>query len=227
MLTLNASGKAQEELDQLSQRWLDLLSGHVIDLLIGRIAKIPAACKLVLQHLACIGMNSDTDLLACLCDINDDAFSAAVSQLTTNGLLVRQGASLAFQHDRVFEAAYALIDADSKSSAHARVARRMVAFRQPLSWPAREQPRARYVCGFFVSIEILTYLLNSPVYAVNTLNDEPAGSSASVTSPRPFFTTTPRKSIERGSHPFCRMVLRNVCAIEQFTTRRIRNAYRS
>jgi len=28
MLTLNALGKAQDELDQLSQRWLDLLSGH-------------------------------------------------------------------------------------------------------------------------------------------------------------------------------------------------------
>jgi len=109
---------------------LSRYTGHVIDLLIQRIGKMPDACKLVLQHLACVGMNSDTDLLACLCAIDDATFSAAVIQLTANGLLVRQDASLAFQHDRVFEAAYALIDADGKSSAHARVARRMVGYWQ-------------------------------------------------------------------------------------------------
>lgn len=103
-------------------------AGQVIDLLVQRIAKLPPTCQLVLRHLACVGMHCDADLLASVCDIEDADFSAAVTQLTANGLLVRHDLSLMFQHDRVLEAAYALIDADGASAAHAQVARRMAAY---------------------------------------------------------------------------------------------------
>lgn len=109
-------------------------AGHVIDLLVQRIAKMPETCRLVLRQLACVGMHCDADLVAYLCDIDAADFAAAVSQLTASGLLVRHQSALVFQHDRVLEAAYALIDAGSTSAAHARVARRMAQYWQG-NWP--------------------------------------------------------------------------------------------
>jgi predicted ATPase/signal transduction histidine kinase len=109
---------------------------HVIDLIIQRISRLPAAQKTILQNLSCIGGQCGIDLLA---SVGDDAgadadaggrtaFDAALAQLAGSGLVVRRGDTCAFQHDRVFEAAYALIAPEAKSPAHAYIARRMIAF---------------------------------------------------------------------------------------------------
>lgn len=103
---------------------------QVVDLIIQRIARLPDRPKRVLQHLACIGMHCESTLLAHVCGLDAGAFSSGLEQLLACGLLVRQGDACAFQHDRVLEAAYALIAPADKSPAHAHVARRMMTYRR-------------------------------------------------------------------------------------------------
>lgn len=115
-------------------RWVDAkleLSGyadHVIDLILQRIARLPPARKRLLQHLSCIGGQCELALLAHIDDTDRLAFTADIDQLVGNGLLVRRGSACAFQHDRVMEAAYALLAPAARSAAHAHIARRMMAF---------------------------------------------------------------------------------------------------
>ena len=109
---------------------------HVVDLIIQRIARLAATPKLVLQHLSCIGMHCHAGLLAHVCGMDAAAFAQAAGQLTASGLLVRRGDACAFQHDRVLEAAYALIGPDEKSPAHAHIARSMICYWQDQVAPA-------------------------------------------------------------------------------------------
>jgi len=102
---------------------------HVVDLIIHRISRLPAAQKLVLERLSCIGMECASDLLAFVCEIEPGAFARTSAQLAVANLVLCQGARCAFQHDRVLEAAYALIAPEARSRAHAHNARRMIAYR--------------------------------------------------------------------------------------------------
>lgn len=102
---------------------------HVVDLIVGRMTRLPDTRRRVLERLSCIGMQCDGGLLAHVCNLAPGVFAEAVDGLAAASLLVRRGDACAFQHDRVLEAAYALIGPEAKSAAHAHVARRMMTYR--------------------------------------------------------------------------------------------------
>jgi len=101
---------------------------HVVDLLIQRIARLPPGPKQVLEHLSCIGIHGHIELVAAVCAMGSKKYEQAIDQLIASGMLTRRGDVLAFQHDRVLEATYALIPAEEKSPRHKHIARTMMVY---------------------------------------------------------------------------------------------------
>ena len=129
---------ADEELlafDPEAQRWnWDLQRIHakgyadnVVDLMVGRLARAPPATRRALQGLACLGNVVDNTSLAIALGASEGAIHAALWEAVRQELVERLPNSYRFAHDRVQEAAYALIPEDERAAAHLRIGRRLVA----------------------------------------------------------------------------------------------------
>jgi predicted ATPase/signal transduction histidine kinase/ActR/RegA family two-component response regulator len=118
------------------------ITDNVVDLMVERMRKLPAATQHVLELAACVGNVFDVDTLAVICDESPAAISAhlmpalelglvqsvAAPEARTgepNGVAQRVGALHAFVHDRVQQAAHALISDVDKAAIHLRVARQL------------------------------------------------------------------------------------------------------
>ncbi len=115
------------------------IADNVVDLMIDRIRKLPPATQRVLELAACAGNVFDTGTLAALCEDDLVATRGHLLPAVETGLLVPRptpearpttdsvpalltGAH-AFAHDRVQQAAYALVSGDDRSRGHLRIAR--------------------------------------------------------------------------------------------------------
>jgi len=118
---------------------------NVVDFLVGELRRLPAETRDVLQLAACIGGTFDLETLSLIAGVTpSDAAAAlqpalvrqAVVPLTESYRLVAHGSALAqdddsdaahttyrFQHDRVQQAAYALIDEPRRRSVHRSIGR--------------------------------------------------------------------------------------------------------
>lgn len=103
------------------------LADNVVELLIGRLRRLPRRTQLVLERLACVGNRADLSLLAHLEAEAEDAVAAAVEDAARAGLLTSADGACSFAHDRVREAAYALLDPADRAEVHLRIARRWTA----------------------------------------------------------------------------------------------------
>ncbi len=128
------------------------ITDNVVDLMIERIRKLPPATQRVLELAACAGNVFDTDTLAILCEQDPAATHDHLQPAVELGLLVPLSASEprptdgsapgmaagahAFAHDRVQQAAYALVASDDRSRIHLRIARLL---QQALPAALREQ----------------------------------------------------------------------------------------
>lgn len=100
---------------------------HVVDLMIRRFARLPRAGTQLLKHAACIGIRCDEALLAKVAGRSVLHVRETLAPFVEAGLLIREPAGYAFQHDRVLESGYSLIDPAARPAAHALVARTMIA----------------------------------------------------------------------------------------------------
>lgn len=117
-----AAGWRWDETDVAQRAYSD----NVIDLMIRRIARLPGEGAELLQHLACVGIRCDERLLACVAGISPLQVRQRLGPFVEAGLLIREAAGYAFQHDRVLESAYSLIDTQARPRAHARIAGIMI-----------------------------------------------------------------------------------------------------
>ncbi|WP_437974225.1 ATP-binding sensor histidine kinase [Sorangium sp. So ce295] len=114
---------------------------NVVDLLAGRIHRLTAACRKTLQVLACLGIRAETEvLMRALGDTEEPAMAGApggpdeglhapLREAERAGLLLRQGNSHAFVHDRIREAAYATMAPPERAGEHLRLGRLLLAGR--------------------------------------------------------------------------------------------------
>jgi predicted ATPase/signal transduction histidine kinase len=130
--TLVDDGVLAHHADGAGWRWdaADLArrsyADDVIDLMVRRFARLPRAAMALLLQLACVGMRCEEGLLACVAGVSPLQLRQRLRPLVDAGLLLREAAGYAFQHDRVLESAYAQIPVDERPRTHARIAGIMI-----------------------------------------------------------------------------------------------------
>ena len=125
--------------DSVHSRWSwDLKRIHakgytdnVADLMIGKLVRLPAATQQALQQLACLGNIATTAMLAIVHDTTEQELHARLLEARRQELVDFLESSYRFVHDRVHEAAYALIPTERRAAAHLRIGRMLVAHTPP------------------------------------------------------------------------------------------------
>ena len=104
---------------------------NVADLMLGKLRRLPAATRAVLKQLSCLGSSAPIATLTLIQSRSEDALHATLEAAVRSRLLLRQEGAYRFLHDRVREAAYALIPEGERAAAHLAIGRRLVAHTQP------------------------------------------------------------------------------------------------
>jgi PAS domain S-box-containing protein len=104
---------------------------NVADLMLGKVRRLPTATQDALQLLACLGNSAAVDTLALVYGGGEAVLEAALWEAVRAGLVLRLEGSYRFLHDRVQEAAYALIPEASRAADHLRIGRLLAVHTQP------------------------------------------------------------------------------------------------
>jgi predicted ATPase len=96
---------------------------NVVDVMIEKLRRLPKATQAALQQLACLGNNCATATLTRVYGESEEQIHAALWEAVRAGLVLRQNSGYTFLHDRVQEAAYALITEDERAASHLRIGR--------------------------------------------------------------------------------------------------------
>jgi len=102
-------------------------SDNVADLMVANIERLPAQTSTVLRRLACIGSAAKFTLLSTLCQISVAELHEFLLEAVRAGLVLRAQDSYLFGHDRIQEAAYTLIVADTRAELHLQLGRLLLA----------------------------------------------------------------------------------------------------
>jgi len=96
---------------------------NIADLMAGKLNRLPASTQKALQQLACLGNAADITTVILVHGESEAAIHAALWDAVRAGLVLRMEDAYAFLHDRVQEAAYALIPEGDRAAAHLRIGR--------------------------------------------------------------------------------------------------------
>ena len=97
---------------------------NVVELVIGKLKRLPVATQEALEELACLGDNVKIATLAIVEE--EKEIHADLWEAVQAGLVLRLPSSYKFLHDRVQEAAYALIPPERRAEVHLRIGRRLM-----------------------------------------------------------------------------------------------------
>jgi predicted ATPase/signal transduction histidine kinase/CheY-like chemotaxis protein/tRNA A-37 threonylcarbamoyl transferase component Bud32 len=105
------------------------ITDNVVDLMIGKLKKLPTSIQQILRLAACIGNSFDLNTLSLINKTTiNDTFQALLPTIQ-EGLILgtensfNENSIFSFTHDRVQQAAYALIDEAQKKPVHLQIAR--------------------------------------------------------------------------------------------------------
>src|ERR1700733_6642130 len=104
---------------------------NVADLMIGKLVRLPVTTQQALQQLACLGNVATTAMLAMVHDATGEELHASLVEARRQELVDFLEGSYRFVHDRVHEAAYALIPTERRAAVHLRIGRMLVAHTLP------------------------------------------------------------------------------------------------
>jgi PAS domain S-box-containing protein len=99
------------------------LSDNVVDLMIAKLRRLPETTQEALRLLACLGHSADLSTLGIVLARSEEDVHAALWKAVVAGLIVRSDAAYRFLHDRVQEAAYALVPEHELAKTHLRIGR--------------------------------------------------------------------------------------------------------
>jgi predicted ATPase/signal transduction histidine kinase len=103
------------------------ITDNVADLVSSRLNRLPLATREALGELACLGSIADIRTVALVRGSSEQRVPALYRDGIEAGLVLQINGSFAFAHDRVHEAAYALIPQSERAMAHLRIARLLLA----------------------------------------------------------------------------------------------------
>jgi PAS domain S-box-containing protein len=96
---------------------------NVVDLMVGKLKRLSHTTQEAFRQLACLGNVVEIATLTLVLGESQEEIHAALWEATRTGLILRQESSYVFLHDRVQEAAYALIPDGERAAAHLRIGR--------------------------------------------------------------------------------------------------------
>jgi predicted ATPase/signal transduction histidine kinase len=91
----------------------------------GKLQRLSGRTQEVLGQFACLGNRVDLGVLARIREETEEELHGGLREATQAGLVVRTNRGYAFLHDRVHEAAYALIPEGKRAAAHLQIGRLM------------------------------------------------------------------------------------------------------
>jgi predicted ATPase/GAF domain-containing protein len=112
------------ELDRIhAERHTD----NVVELMLDKMGRLPPETQDALRQLACLGNIASISSLSVVMDISVDGLHARFSDALRLELVDCLESSYRFSHDRIHEAAYALIPTEARAEVHLRIGRLLVA----------------------------------------------------------------------------------------------------
>ncbi|MDB5042466.1 MAG: histidine kinase [Candidatus Eremiobacteraeota bacterium] len=106
-------------------------SDNVVELMIGKLKRLPSNTQEALKLLACLGNVAEIATLTMIRDQSEEALHTALWDAARTGLMFRVDGTYTFLHDRVQEAAYALIPDGERTVAHLAIGRLLVSRTAP------------------------------------------------------------------------------------------------
>ncbi|HEY9613331.1 hybrid sensor histidine kinase/response regulator, partial [Allocoleopsis sp.] len=111
------------------------ITDNVVELMIGKLQKLPLMTQQVLRLAACVGADFDLNTLAIISEKSTSEVSKNLTAAVQSGLILPTSEldeelliqDYKFAHDRIQQAAYALIDDDHKKGLHLQVGRLLLA----------------------------------------------------------------------------------------------------
>jgi PAS domain S-box-containing protein len=100
---------------------------NVVDLMVEKLKRLPGSAQRALQQFACLGNVSEIANLSLVFGKSEEAIHASFLEAVRAGLVLPLERSYAFLHDRIQEAAYALIPEDNRAGEHLRIGRVLLA----------------------------------------------------------------------------------------------------
>jgi PAS domain S-box-containing protein len=100
---------------------------NVVELMAGKLGRLPENTQELLSQLGCLGHSAGTAILGIVREEREDALHSVFQEAVRAGLVYRQNDTYVFTHDRVQEAAYALIPEDARAHLHLRIGRSLIA----------------------------------------------------------------------------------------------------
>ena len=121
-------------LDAKTREWTWDLEGidakgftdNLVDLMLERLKRLPSSAQDTLKSLACLGSNSDIPTLELVIGVAKAEINESLRVAVQSGIIVSRGDHYRFLHDRVQEAAYALIPDDLRPAFHFQVGQRLL-----------------------------------------------------------------------------------------------------
>ena len=102
-------------------------SDNVVDLMVGKLRRFSDTTQAALQQLACLGNLAEVATLSMVFGQPEEEVHRAHQEAARTGLIFRTEGYYAFPHDRIQEAAYALIPESARAGAHLRIGRVLLA----------------------------------------------------------------------------------------------------
>jgi predicted ATPase len=106
-------------------------SDNVADLMVRKLKRLPVATRKAIKHLACLGDSADIGSLIAVHGGSEEEMHSALWPAVRGGFVLRRGGSYKFLHDRVQEAAYALIPEQQHAEVHLHIGRLLIAKMTP------------------------------------------------------------------------------------------------
>ncbi len=108
-------------------------SDNVVDFLVGRLRQLPPETQHLLRLAACAGNAFPLQTLAVISDTPEEAVEKGLEPALLEGMLMRGGdlAQYRFLHDRIQQAAHALIPEEERKAIHLRIGRLLLASLPP------------------------------------------------------------------------------------------------
>jgi predicted ATPase/transcriptional regulator with GAF, ATPase, and Fis domain len=102
-------------------------TNNVVDLMVEKLRRLSGATQIALQQLACLGNVVEIAALNLVFGKSEEEIHTSLWEATRAGLILRLDGSYTFLHDRIQEAAYALIPEHERARAHLGIGRMLLA----------------------------------------------------------------------------------------------------